>query len=140
MLNISLVDFPIEKLKEYAEFLEEKIERLPQIKAVDIRGIQEFEVEVAVDIYKMTASKISLNDVIKSIQDGNNTISSGSIIGDGKRRNVRLVGEIESPKELENFVIKSDKGAVYLRKLQLFHLKKKILPHMLDLLGIKLFY
>ena len=126
MLNISLVgDFPIEKLKEYAEFLEEKIERLPQIKAVDIRGIQEFEVEVAVDIYKMTASKISLNDVIKSIQDGNNTISSGSIIGDGKRRNVRLVGEIESPKELENFVIKSDKGAVYLSEIATVSFKEK---------------
>ena len=118
MLNISLIgDYPIEKLKEYAEFLEEKIERLPQIKAVDIRGIQDFEVEVAVDIYKMTASKISMNDVIKSIQDGNNTISSGSIIGDGKRRNVRLVGEIENPAELENFVIKSEKGAVYLSEI-----------------------
>ena len=126
MLNISLIgDYPIEKLKEYAEFLEEKIERLPQIKAVDIRGIQDFEVEVAVDIYKMTASKISMNDVIKSIQDGNNTISSGSIIGDGKRRNVRLVGEIQNPEELENFVIKSEKGAVYLSEIAKVSFKEK---------------
>ena len=126
MLNISLVgDYPIKKLKEYAEFLEEKIERLPQIKAVDIRGIQDFEVEVAVDIYKMTASKISMNDVIKSIQDGNNTISSGSIIGDGKRRNVRLVGEIQNPEELENFVIKSEKGAVYLSEIAKVSFKEK---------------
>ncbi len=126
MLNISLVgDYPIEKLKEYAEFLEEKIERLPQIKAVDIRGIQDFEVEVAVDIYKMTASKISLNNVINSIRDGNSTISSGSIIGDGKRRNVRLVGEIQSPNELEDFVVKSEKGAVYLSEIAEISFKEK---------------
>jgi len=126
MLNISLVgDYPVEKLKEYAEFLEEKIERLPQIKAVDIRGIQDFEIEVAVDIYKMTASKISLNNVINSIRDGNSTISSGSIIGDGKRRNVRLVGEIQSPNELKDFVIKSEKGAVYLSEIAEISFKEK---------------
>ena len=126
MLNISLIgDYPVEKLKEYAEFLEEKIERLPQIKAVDIRGIQDFEIEVAVDIYKMTASKISLNNVINSIRDGNSTISSGSIIGDGKRRNVRLVGEIQSPNELKDFVVKSEKGAVYLSEIAEISFKEK---------------
>ena len=50
ILNISLIgDYPIDQLKVYAERLENKIEQLPQIKEVNIRGIQIFEVEVAVD-------------------------------------------------------------------------------------------
>ena len=57
ILNISLIgDYPIEQLKEYAERIEAEVERLPQVKEVNIRGIQDFEVEVALDVYKMTAS------------------------------------------------------------------------------------
>jgi multidrug efflux pump len=51
-------DYPIEKLKEYAEYLEDAIEKVPEIKQVDIRGAQEKEVEVAVDVYKMMAFKM----------------------------------------------------------------------------------
>ena len=59
ILNVNLTgDFPVQKLKDYAEYLQDKIELLPQIKEATIRGAEEKEVEVAVDIYKMTASKI----------------------------------------------------------------------------------
>ncbi|MDA9250933.1 efflux RND transporter permease subunit, partial [Flavobacteriaceae bacterium] len=65
ILSVSLIgDYPIEELKMHAEYLENRIEQLPEIKSVDIRGIQDFEVEIAVDIYKMTASKISFNDIM----------------------------------------------------------------------------
>jgi multidrug efflux pump len=118
MLNISIVgDYPIDKLKEYAERIETKIEQLPQIKEVNIRGIQQYEVEVAVDIYKMTAAKVSFNDILNSVTKENNTISAGNIISNGQRRNIRLIGEITDPKELETFVVKTDKGPVYLGDL-----------------------
>ena len=64
ILNISLSgDYPIEQLKKYAENIEYQIEQLPQVKEVNIRGIQVFELEVAVDIYKMTAAKVSFDDI-----------------------------------------------------------------------------
>lgn len=70
ILNISLIgDYPIEQLKVYAERLENRIEQLAQIKEVNIRGIQTFEVEVAVDIYKMTAAKVSFNDILGAISE-----------------------------------------------------------------------
>ena len=60
ILNINISgDYPVEKLKEFGEYLEDEIEDLEEIKKVDIRGAQEKEVEVAVDIYKMMASKVS---------------------------------------------------------------------------------
>ncbi|MFT5021793.1 MAG: multidrug efflux pump, partial [Colwellia sp.] len=34
-----------------------------------------------------------------------------------QRRTIRILGEIEQPKELENFIVKSDQGAVYLRDI-----------------------
>ena len=51
ILSISLIgDYPIEQLKNYAESIENQIEQLTQVKEVKIRGIQTFEVEVAVDL------------------------------------------------------------------------------------------
>ena len=47
ILNINISgDYPIERLKEYGEYLEDEIENLLEIKQVDIRGAQEREVEL----------------------------------------------------------------------------------------------
>ena len=126
ILSISLIgDYPIEQLKKYAESIESRIEQLPQIKEVKIRGIQIFEVEVAVDIYKMTASRVSFNDILGAISNENSTISSGNLIVGGQRRNIRLTGEIENPSELKNFVVKTDGGPVYLGEIAKISFKEK---------------
>jgi multidrug efflux pump subunit AcrB len=118
IMNINLTgDYPVEKLKAYGEYLEDLIEDLSQIKKVDIRGAQEKEVEIAVDIYKMMASQVSFNDVLQAIGNGNMTLSAGNLVSSGQRRTIRILGEIEQPKELENFIVKSDQGAVYLRDI-----------------------
>ena len=126
ILSISLSgDYPIEQLKKYAENIEYQIEQLPQVKEVNIRGIQVFELEVAVDIYKMTAAKVSFNDILGAISRENTTISSGNIVSGGQRRNIRLIGEIENPEELKNFVVKTDKGPVYLGDISEISFKEK---------------
>jgi multidrug efflux pump subunit AcrB len=116
--NINLSgDYTVEKLKEYAEYLQDKIEDLPEIKQADIRGAQEKEVEVAVDIYKMMAAKVNFDDVINSIRNGNMTMSAGSLISSGQNRAIRVLGEIEEPSDLNEFVVKTDEGVVYLRDI-----------------------
>ncbi|MBT8235262.1 MAG: efflux RND transporter permease subunit, partial [Bacteroidia bacterium] len=74
IMNVNITgDYPVDRLKEYAEYLEDEIEDLPQIKEVDIRGAQEKEVEIAVDIYKMMAAKVSFQDLLDAISNGNTT-------------------------------------------------------------------
>ena len=128
ILSISLIgDYPIEQLKKYAESIKNQIEQLAQIKEVKIRGIQIFEVEVAVDIYKMTASRVSFNDILGAISNENSTISSGNLIIGGQRRNIRLTGEIENPEELKNIVVKTDGGPVYLGDIAKISFKEKVI-------------
>ncbi len=117
ILNINISgDYPVDKLKEYGEYLEDEIEGLEEIKQVDIRGAQDKEVEVAVDIYKMMAAQVSFDDIINTISRENMTMSAGNLISSGQRRTIRIIGEIEDPKELESFVVKSEKGnSIYLR-------------------------
>lgn len=117
ILNINISgDYTVEKLKDFAEYLQDEIENLQEIKKADIRGAQEKEVEVAVDIYKMMAAKVTFNDILGAISNGNITQSAGNLKTSGQRRTIRIIGEIEKPSELENFVVKSENGnAIYLK-------------------------
>jgi multidrug efflux pump subunit AcrB len=117
ILNINISgDYPVGKLKEFAEYLQETIEDLQEIKKADIRGAQEKEVEVAVDIYKMMAAKVTFNDLIGAINGGNMTMSAGNLKASGQRRTIRILGEIDKPSDLENFVVKAENGnPIYLK-------------------------
>ena len=127
ILNINISgDYPTEKLKEFAEYLQDEIENLEEIKQVDIRGAQEKEVEVAVDIYKMMASSVSFRDIQGAISNGNTTMSAGNFKASGQRRTIRILGEIDNPKELEDFVVKSENGdIVYLKDVATVRFKDK---------------
>ena len=54
---------------------------------------------------------------IRSYYGGNVTMSAGNLIANGQRRTIRIEGEIDEPKNLENFVVKTQNGAVYLRDI-----------------------
>jgi len=109
ILNINISgDYTTDKLKEYSEILQKEIESLSEIKKADIRGALDKEVEIAVDIYKMMAAKVSFYDVVGSIQNGNVSLSAGSLKESGQRKTIRIIGEIDNPSDLENFVVKSE--------------------------------
>jgi multidrug efflux pump subunit AcrB len=115
IMNINLRgDYTVRELKEYAELLEDDIESLEQIKEASIRGAQELEVEVAVDIYKMTAAKVSFDNIINAVAGGNATMSAGNIKTENQRRTIRILGEITRPEQLERFVVKNENGPIYL--------------------------
>jgi len=117
IMNINLSgDFSMDQLKEYGEYLEDEIEKVPEISKVDIRGIQDKEMEISVDLYKIQVSQISFNDIAQAIQNENVTISGGDLLENGIRRNVRIVGEFKSAREIEDIVVKQEFGnIVYLR-------------------------
>lgn len=127
ILNINISgDYPVHKLKEFGEYLQDEIEDLSEIKKVDIRGAQDKEVEVAVDIYKMMAAKVSFNDITNAIANGNVTMSAGNFITSGQRRTIRIIGEIDQPNQLGNFVIKSEfNNPIYLKDVAKVSFKDK---------------
>ncbi len=116
IMNINLTgDYTADQLKTYGEYLEAKIEDLSEIKEVNIRGVQEKEVEVAVNILKMTAADVTIGQIVGAIQNENVTISGGDIIINDVKRNIRVIGEIDKPNDLKNIIVKNENGAIYLR-------------------------
>ena len=119
IMNINLSgEFSMDQLKEYAEYLEDKIEELSEISSVDIRGVQEKELEIAVDLYKMEASMISFTDIENAVKFENMSVTGGDILENGVRRTVRVTGEFEDPLSVRNLIVKQEKGnIVYLRDI-----------------------
>ena len=119
IMNINLSgEFSMDQLKEYAEYLEDKIEELSEISSVDIRGVQEKELEIAVDLYKMEASMISFTDIENAVKFENMSVTGGDILENGVRKTVRVTGEFEDPLSVRDLIVKQEKGnIVYLRDI-----------------------
>ncbi|NJN41396.1 MAG: efflux RND transporter permease subunit [Flammeovirgaceae bacterium] len=117
IMNINLSgNYTLEELKEYAEYLEDEIEKVSEISKVEIRGIDEKEVKIKVDPYEIEARNINFGDIENAVSAENLTLSGGNILDDGVRRTIRVVGEFNDPNQLLDIVIKHEKGnIVYLR-------------------------
>lgn len=119
IININLTGetYTSQQLKSFGQYLEDKIESLAEIKEVDILGVDDKEVEIALDLYKMNASNITMQSIISAIQSENVTISGGNILEQGVRRNIRVIGEIKSPQDLEKIVVSNEGGIVQLKDI-----------------------
>ena len=119
VLNVNLSgDFTSDQLKEYGEYLEDEIEGLTEITKVDIRGVDDKEVRVQLDMNKMQALEMSFDDVAGALASENVSISGGDLLVEGFRRNVRIDGEFKSPEELASTIVKNEKAqVVYLRDI-----------------------
>jgi len=116
-INIS-GDFELDKLKRYADDMQDEIESLKEITRVDIVGALDREIQINVDMYKMQAASITLSDIDRAIASENITISGGSIEMQGMKRSIRVTGEFKNMDVIKNIVIKSSSGALaYLKDI-----------------------
>jgi len=119
IMNINLSgDYSIDQLKDYAEYLEDEIEDLPEITDVEIRGVMDKEVKINVDLLAMQAREINFDDIGNAIAGENTTISGGDLLVDEFKRNVRVIGEFRDVEEIENVIVKREnQEVVYLRDI-----------------------
>lgn len=123
VMNVNVSgDYPQEKLKEFGEYLEDKMESLSEVSSVDISGLTEEEVEIAIDRVKMEALELSLNDIEQAISGENVTMSGGDIKSiegsDITRRNIRIDGEFKNWRDIKNVIVKNEfQNIVYLRDI-----------------------
>ena len=109
VMNINLSgDYSIDQLHHYGKILEDRIEGLPEINKVDIRGVPEKEVKVSIDLNKMEALQINFGDVAMALQTENLTMSGGEVLTDGMRRAVRVVGEFADMEMIRDIVVKNE--------------------------------
>ncbi len=114
-INIS-GDYSLDRLKKYADIMQDQIEGLPEITRVDMVGELQREIQVNIDMYRMQAAGLSFSDIDRAIAMENMTVSGGTIDMHGMRRTVRVVGEFKDIETIKNIIINSTSHAwVYLK-------------------------
>ena len=129
VLDINLSEIPImtvnisgnytnDELRDYAEYLQEKIEDLSEISSVDLKGARDREVSIEMDLPKMQSLQISFDDIENAIRAENITMSGGELLTNDFRRTIRVLGEFENVEQMQNLIVKSENQApVYLKDI-----------------------
>jgi len=111
-------NYDLDELKKYAEILQDRIEGMKEITRVDMVGALEREIQVNVDLYQANMAKISLQDIERSLNYENMTISGGAVEIDDMKRTLSVNGEFNNIEEIKNIVITGQTGAkLYLKDI-----------------------
>ena len=105
-------DLSLEKIKKYADILQDRIEAIKQISRVDMVGALDREIQVNVDMYKMAANSLTLTDIERGISGENLTISGGSVDMGNVKRNLAVKGQFKDPNQIKEIVLRGGSGAI----------------------------
>ncbi len=99
-------NFTMDELREFAEYMEDEIENVDEVSNVVIKGAQEREVRIDVDLYKMQSLKVTFRDLENAIAMENLNMSAGEIINNDFRRAVRVMGQFKDVQEINDVIVK----------------------------------
>lgn len=105
-------DIPLDRLKKYADDMQDRIEGLKEITRVEIGGALTREIQIDVDMYKMKAASLTFTDLEMAISFNNMTVSGGNIDLQQMSRSIRVVGEVTNLDEIKNIILNTNSGAI----------------------------
>ena len=118
VLQISLVsnNASRDKMKEYAEDLQKRLEKITALKNVEIAGLPEQRVKVDLDLAKMSGMHLTAERVMQAIQSELANIPGGSVVENNKSFNIKTSGNYQNLDEIKNTVVSSYNGSNILLK------------------------
>src|SRR5476651_146004 len=119
ILNVNVSgDYDLKKLKEYADNLKDDIEAMKEISKVAEVGALTPNIQINMDINKMTAAQVSYGDVIQAIGNENVISTAGTLVDNDIQRAIDVKEDFKSADEVAAIVIRNPQGkAVYLRDI-----------------------
>lgn len=112
IMQIALIseNAPRDKLKLYAERLQDELEKLTQLKNVEIHGLPEQQVRIELALEKLAQMHVPLNAVIGALQSEMANIPGGSVDAAGKTYNIKTSGNYQNISEIQNTVVYAANG------------------------------
>ena len=96
---LRMYDFVVERVKP-------RMERVPGVSSVQVQGAPQQQIRINVDLAKLAAVGITMQEVRNAIRDRNRDISAGDISSGKRRYLVRTIGRSETPDELTSIILK----------------------------------
>ncbi|WP_119081132.1 efflux RND transporter permease subunit [Chitinophaga alhagiae] len=120
IMQVALIseNAPRDRLKFFAEKLQDELEKLTPLKKVEIFGLPDQQVRAELDLEKMAQMGLPLNNVISSLQNETLSIPGGSIEAGNRSFNIKTSGNFHSMDEIRNTIVYAAGGRnVYLKDI-----------------------
>ncbi|MGS2740976.1 efflux RND transporter permease subunit [Sinomicrobium sp. M5D2P17] len=123
--NVNIVQYALvsphksyREIEEFAEQVKSAIEGAGGVQEVDIHAVAEQQIDVEVDLHKMAAYDITLNQVSNAIQSEATRVPGGYVDVSSNRYNIRTSGNYESVDAVQNTIVKTNgTQQVYLKDI-----------------------
>ncbi|MDX2255028.1 MAG: efflux RND transporter permease subunit [Pseudanabaenaceae cyanobacterium bins.39] len=100
---LSSPSLPLDKLRTFAdEELSRELAVVPGVAGVDVVGGVREEVQVNLDLQRLQAAGLSVNDVVTALRNRNTDISGGRLRGGSVEPLTRAIGKFRDASEIEN--------------------------------------
>lgn len=96
---LRMFDFVVERVKP-------RMERVPGVSNVRVQGAPEQQIRINVDLARLAAVEITMQQVRDAIRDRNRDISAGDISSGKRLYLVRTIGRFETPDELSTIILR----------------------------------
>lgn len=112
ILQIAMIseNAPRDKLKYYAENLQDELEKIPALKNVEIFGLPEQQVRVELDLEKLAQLNLPVGNVINSLQNETVSIPGGSVDAGNRVFNIKTSGNYHTLDEVKNTIVYTSSG------------------------------
>jgi HAE1 family hydrophobic/amphiphilic exporter-1 len=104
MINPEISD--MNELRKTAEgYIRNELIRLEGIADVSLSGIEEMEIVIETDPYKLDAYGISADQIVQQVQSMNRSVSGGSIVEMGTKYIIKGTALLGNIRDLENIIV-----------------------------------
>jgi multidrug efflux pump len=108
--------YGLERLKDVADELKERLEQIPSVLSINLSGGLEREVRVDVDLPMLKFYGLDFQDVVDAIRNENVTIPGGVVDVGTQEYALRVAGELGSAEPIEDLVVLTRAGRpIYVR-------------------------
>jgi multidrug efflux pump subunit AcrB len=103
---------PYSELQEWAEKLEDQLDRVKGVRDIAIEAYPEQEVRIALDLEKMAHLGIPLSQVIGVLQGNHANIPAGELDAGAYTFAIKTSGAYQEPRQLANTVVGGAQGSI----------------------------
>jgi multidrug efflux pump subunit AcrB len=104
-----------QKLREYADALEDLLEDIRGVAKVEKDGYRDREIQVLVDPDKLREYYVSVNEIEDALYSRNISIPAGELDTETVEYSVRTTGEFEGAEEVEEVIIRANDSGNWLK-------------------------
>ncbi|MCL6270461.1 efflux RND transporter permease subunit [Sansalvadorimonas sp. 2012CJ34-2] len=101
-----------QELKERAESLEKKLERVVGVKRADVEAYPQQQIHIRADLLKMQAIQIGLEDLLNAIKASSVNLPGGHTLAGERRFTVRTSGDYRDLNQIRRTAVTSRNGQV----------------------------